>query len=328
VPDTPLLEVDDLHVEFDAAQTVHAVNGLSYRVWPGETLAIVGESGCGKSVSARAVMGILESPPGRITRGAIRFRGENLLELTERRRRELRGRQLAMIFQDPLSALNPVFSVGEQIAELYRARLGQSRSTAWKRAVEMIDRVGIPDAAKRSHDYPHQFSGGMRQRVMIAIALALEPEVLIADEPTTALDVTVQRQIMSLLAELQRDLGMALVLITHNLGVVAQVASRVSVVYAGKAVEEAAVAELFRTPAMPYTEGLLGSIPRLGARTPRLASLPGVPPNPARLPPGCSFHPRCAYARDLCRREPPALREILPAHRSACHFAEEVVAHA
>ena len=323
---TPLLEVDDLRVEFRTRQrTIRAVNGLSYAVDPGETLAVVGESGCGKSVSARAVMGILETPPGRIVGGAIRYRGESLLEASERRRREVRGKHVAMVFQDPLSALNPVFTVGEQIAELYRARLGESRAVAWKHALEMLEHVGIPDPARRAKDYPHQFSGGMRQRVMIAMALALKPEVLIADEPTTALDVTVQAQIMRLLQELQREVGMALILITHNLGVVAQVADRVTVVYAGREVEEAPAFPLFAAPAMPYTKGLLAAIPRLGDRRGRLAALPGAPPSPARLPPGCPFHPRCSFARERCADERPPLREVVKDHRSACHYAEEVL---
>jgi oligopeptide/dipeptide ABC transporter ATP-binding protein len=323
---TPLLEVDDLWVEFRTRrQTIHAVRGLSYAVEAGETLAVVGESGCGKSVSARAVMGILETPPGRIVGGAVRLRGEDLLTASERRRREVRGRHVAMVFQDPLSALNPVFTVGDQIAELYRARLGEPRRLAWKHALEMLARVGIPDPARRARDYPHQFSGGMRQRVMIGMALALQPEVLIADEPTTALDVTVQAQIMRLLQELQRELGMALILITHNLGVVAQVADRVTVVYAGRQVEEAPAWPLFQAPAMPYTRGLLAAIPRLGDRRQRLTTLPGAPPSPARIPAGCPFRPRCSFARDRCAVEQPALREVGQGHRSACHFAEEVL---
>jgi oligopeptide transport system ATP-binding protein len=323
---TPLLEIDDLWVEFQARQrTVHAVRGLSYSVEAGETLAVVGESGCGKSVSARAVMGILDIPPARIVRGAVRFRGEDLLQASERRRREVRGKHVAMVFQDPLSALNPVFTLGDQIAELYRARLGESRRLAWRHAIEMLEHVGIPDPARRAKDYPHQFSGGMRQRVMIASALALKPEVLIADEPTTALDVTVQAQIMRLLQELQRELGMALVLITHNLGVVAQVADRVTVVYAGRQVEEAPALPLFEAPAMPYTKGLIAAIPRLGDRRERLTTLPGAPPSAVRIPPGCPFRPRCGFARERCVQEVPPLREVAAEHRSACHFAEEVL---
>jgi oligopeptide transport system ATP-binding protein len=321
-----MLEVADLHVEFRTRDgVVHAVNGVSYRVDRGEALAILGESGSGKSVSAQAVMGLIDSPPGFVTAGEVRYRGEDLLALPEARRRAVRGRRIAMIFQDALSALNPVFSVGDQIAEMYRVHEGLSRADARDRAVQMMDRVHIPSAAARYGDYPHQFSGGMRQRVMIAMALALGPEVLIADEPTTALDVTVQAQIMELLAELQSEHHMALILITHDLGVVADVADRIAVMYAGRVVEDGPVRALYRHPAHPYTEGLLRSIPRVDQKGLDLTPIGGSPPNLAHIPPGCPFHPRCPYARDRCRVEDPPLREVGAGHRSACHFAEEVL---
>jgi oligopeptide transport system ATP-binding protein len=320
-----MLEVADLHVEFRTRDgVVHAVNGVSYRVDRGEALAILGESGSGKSVSAQAVMGLIDSPPGFVTAGEVRYRGEDLLALPEARRRAVRGRRIAMIFQDALSALNPVFSVGDQIAEMYRVHEGLSRADARDRAVQMMDRVHIPSAAARYGDYPHQFSGGMRQRVMIAMALALGPEVLIADEPTTALDVTVQAQIMELLAELRRERDMALILITHDLGVVADVADRIAVMYAGRVVESGTVRELYKRPAHPYTEGLLRSVPRVDQKGRDLTPIGGSPPNLLRIPSGCPFHPRCPYARELCSAEVPPLREVDPGHRSACHFAEEV----
>ena len=331
-PGAPLLAVDDLHVEFrPRGRTVHAVNGLSYELREGETLAILGESGSGKSVSAQAVLGLLDSPPAFITKGEVRFRGTNLLALPERRRRTYRGAKIAMIFQDALSALNPVHRVGDQVAEMLRVHRGLRRSAARERAVELLDRVRIPSAAARAGDYPHQFSGGMRQRVMIAMALALDPDVLIADEPTTALDVTVQAQIMRLLAELQDELSMGLILITHDLAVVADVADRIVVMYAGRAVEEAYVEDLYARPAHPYTEGLLASVPRVDRRSAALIPIPGSPPSLAAIPPGCPFHPRCprARGRERCATEVPELRTVAErdeaARRSACHYAEEVL---
>jgi oligopeptide transport system ATP-binding protein len=322
----PVLEVEDLRVEFRTrVGVVHAVNGASYQVARGETLAILGESGSGKSVSAQAVMGLIDSPPGYVTAGTIRYRGEDVLALPESRRRVLRGRCVAMIFQDALSALNPVFPVGDQIAEMYRVHEGLTRSEARARAVQMMDRVHIPSAAARYGSYPHQLSGGMRQRIMIAMALALGPEVLIADEPTTALDVTIQAQITELLAELQAANGMALILITHDLGVVADVADRIAVMYAGRIVEAGPVRDLYRRPAHPYTEGLLRSVPRADRRGGDLTPIGGSPPNLARIPPGCPFHPRCPYARDRCRVEEPPLRPVGTGRWSACHYAEEVL---
>jgi oligopeptide transport system ATP-binding protein len=322
----PLLRVDDLAVEFRTRDgVVHAVDGVTYDLAAGETLAILGESGSGKSVSAQAIMGILDMPPAFITRGEVRFAGDDLLTLPEKRRRHVRGERISMIFQDALSALNPVYPVGWQIAEMFRTHRGTSRSEATRAAVELMDRVHIPSAAARVGDYPHQFSGGMRQRVMIAMAIALEPDILIADEPTTALDVTVQAQIMDLLSELQRDTGMGLILITHDLGVVAQVADRVAVMYAGRIVETATIDDLYARPAHPYTEGLIASIPRLEQKGHRLTPIGGAPPNLTRVPPGCSFHPRCPRARGNCRVDEPPLYDVGPGRASACHYYEEVL---
>ena len=326
---TPLLEVRDLHVEFRMRDhTVRANNGVFYHVNPGEALAILGESGSGKSVSAQAIMGIIDMPPGHIPAGEIRFNGTDLLTMPEVQRRTIRGNNIAMVFQDALSALNPVMTVGDQIAEMFRVHRGTSRSEALKRAVELMDHVRIPAARNRVKDYPHQFSGGMRQRVMIAMALALEPDVLIADEPTTALDVTVQAQIMKLLDDLRRETNMGLVLITHDLGVVADVADRIVVMYAGSVMEQAAVRDLYARPAHPYTEGLLNSIPRLDQKGEQLTPISGAPPNLAAVPSGCSFHPRCPRARDVCSVDVPELYEVGASRRSACHFWEEVVASA
>ncbi|ROP51202.1 ABC transporter ATP-binding protein [Streptomyces sp. PanSC9] len=319
-----LLEVCDLKVEFRTRDGVaHAVNGVSYGVDAGETLAVLGESGSGKSVTAQAVMGILDTPPARITGGRILFRGQDLLTLKEEERRRIRGARMAMIFQDALSALNPVLSVGDQLAEMFVVHRGASKKEARARAVELMDRVRIPAAAQRARDYPHQFSGGMRQRIMIAMALSLEPALVIADEPTTALDVTVQAQVMDLLAELQREYRMGLILITHDLGVVADVADRIAVMYAGKIVESAPVHDIYKAPAHPYTRGLLDSIPRLDQKGQELYAIKGLPPNLTRIPPGCSFHPRCPMARDVCRTDEPALYEVSEVRGSACHFWRE-----
>jgi oligopeptide transport system ATP-binding protein len=327
----PLLEVDDLRVEFGRGpQTASVLNGVSYHVDEGETLAVLGESGSGKSVTAQAVMGILDTPPGRITGGRVRFRGEELLGADEERRRLLRGESMAMIFQDALSALNPVYSVGFQIAEQFRFRRGMSRKAAMARAAEMLDLVRIPNAKQRVREYPHQFSGGMRQRAMIAMSLALDPDLLIADEPTTALDVTVQAQIMDLLDELRRERGTGLILITHDLGVVAEVADRIAVMYAGRIVEHADAATLYARPGHPYTRGLMDSVPRVDdtgeGRGAPLRPIPGLPPSLSAIPNGCPFHPRCAYAQDVCVDEVPPLRELGNGHQAACHFAEHFVA--
>ncbi|MEU6401405.1 ABC transporter ATP-binding protein [Streptomyces sp. NPDC046985] len=319
-----LLEVDDLRVEFRLRDGVaHAVNGVSFQVEAGETLAVLGESGCGKSVTAQAVMGILDTPPGRIAGGRILFQGRDLLALKEEERRRLRGAGLAMIFQDALSALNPVMTVGAQLAEMFTVHRGMSRKDARGRAVELMDRVRIPAAAQRVRDYPHQFSGGMRQRVMIAMALALEPALVIADEPTTALDVTVQAQVMDLLAELQRSYAIGLILITHDLGVVADVADRIAVMYAGRIVESAPVHALYKSPAHPYTRGLLDSVPRLDRKGRELYAIKGLPPSLARIPSGCAFHPRCPLARDVCRTDRPPLYPVDERRGAACHFWRE-----
>ncbi|MFB7107918.1 ABC transporter ATP-binding protein [Streptomyces sp. NPDC056291] len=319
-----LLEVRDLHVEFRTRDgVVHAVNGVGYEVDAGETLAVLGESGSGKSVTAQAVMGILDVPPGRISGGRILFRGRDLLKLKEDERRRIRGAEMAMIFQDALSALNPVLTVGDQLGEMFIVHRGLSRKDARARAVELMDRVRIPAAGQRVRDYPHQFSGGMRQRIMIAMALALEPALIIADEPTTALDVTVQAQVMDLLAELRREYRMGLVLITHDLGVVADVADRIAVMYAGRIVESAPVHDIYKAPAHPYTRGLLDSIPRLGHKGRELYAIKGLPPNLRAIPPGCAFHPRCPMARDVCRTDVPPLYEVSESRASACHFWRE-----
>jgi oligopeptide transport system ATP-binding protein len=330
----PLLEVRDLAVEFATPDgVVSAVNGVGFTLGPGETLAIVGESGSGKSVTAQAVMGLVDRP-GAVTGGSVWLfpsgdtpypGGVDLLRLNDEERRQVRGRRIAMIFQDPLSALNPVFSVGFQIGEMFRVHQGCSRREARRRAVEALRRVRIPSAAERVRDHPHQFSGGMRQRVMIAMALALGPEVLIADEPTTALDVTVQAQILELLADLQAETGMGLVLITHDLGVAAEVADRVAVMYAGRVVETGPAGEVLLAPRHPYTQGLLASRPQgVGRLGQRLEPIAGAPPSLSRIPPGCPFHPRCPYAVERCRVERPPLAEVLPGRASACWRTEEV----
>ncbi|WP_436792099.1 ABC transporter ATP-binding protein [Yinghuangia sp. YIM S10712] len=328
LPGAPLLEVDDLYVEFRTRDGVaKAINGVSYSVNAGETLAVLGESGSGKSVTAQTVMGILDMPPGVITGGEVRFHGRDMLKMSREERRRIRGRKIAMIFQDALSALNPVYSVGFQLAEMFRVHEGMSRRDAKAKAVELMDLVRIPAAKERVNDYPHQFSGGMRQRIMIAMAMALDPELIIADEPTTALDVTVQAQVMDLLAELQRERHMGLILITHDLGVVADVADKIAVMYAGRIVEEASVHELYASPAHPYTEGLLASIPRLDLKGQELYAIKGLPPNLMRIPPGCAFNPRCPYAQDVCRTDVPPLYEVVPGRHSACHFAGQVLEH-
>ncbi len=321
-----LLEIDDLRVEFRTDYgTVHAVNGISYTLDAGETLAILGESGSGKSVGAQAIMGTIDTPPGFVTGGSVVYRGRDLLRLEDEDRRKIRGEEIAMIFQDALSALNPVFTVGYQIAEMFRVHRGMSRADGKRKAVELMERVRIPSAAERVNDYPHQFSGGMRQRVMIAMAIALEPAVLIADEPTTALDVTVQAQIMELLAELQSETSMGLILITHDLGVVAEMSDRVHVMYAGTIVEKGPIDDVFVDPAHPYTQGLMRSIPRLDQKGRRLDPITGAPPSLMNVPAGCPFHPRCRYRRERCVEEVPPLYEVPGSRRSACHFWEEVI---
>ncbi|WP_228990501.1 ABC transporter ATP-binding protein [Streptomyces sp. DH8] len=321
-----LLEVRDLQVEFHTREGVaKAVNGVDYSVAEGETLAVLGESGSGKSVTAQTIMGILDMPPGRIAGGEILFKGQDLLKLKPEERRKIRGQEMAMIFQDALSSLNPVLTVGQQLGEMFVVHRGMSRKDAKTKSVELMDRVRIPAAKERVGQYPHQFSGGMRQRIMIAMAMALEPSLIIADEPTTALDVTVQAQVMDLLAELQREYNMGLILITHDLGVVADVADRIAVMYAGRIVETAPVHEIYRAPAHPYTKGLLKSIPRLDQKGRELYAIKGLPPNLTRIPPGCAFNPRCPMARDVCLTEVPPLYEVDEQRRSACHFWKETL---
>jgi oligopeptide/dipeptide ABC transporter ATP-binding protein len=323
---TPLLDVRDLFVEFTTRDGVaKVINGVSYHVNAGETLAVLGESGSGKSVTAQAIMGILDIPPARIASGAILYQGRNLLEMGDAERRVIRGKEIAMIFQDALSSLNPVFPVGWQIAETLRVQEGLSKTDARHRAIALMERVKIPGARARVDEYPHQFSGGMRQRVMIAMALARSPKVLIADEPTTALDVTVQAQIMDLLAELRRETGMAVILITHDLGVVAGVADRIAVMYAGRIVEHADVHSLYRAPAHPYTKALLASIPHGNEAREELRTIRGLPPNLIRIPPGCAFHPRCWIAQPICSTTVPASLDLGNDRTSACHFAREVL---
>jgi oligopeptide/dipeptide ABC transporter ATP-binding protein len=321
----PMLEVRDLSVEFRSRQRIlRAVRETSFTMQAGETLAVLGESGSGKSVTAMSIMGLLDPTRSRTT-GSIRFEGTELVGLSRSRRRRFPGRHIAMIFQDALAALNPVQSVGTQITEVLRVHQGMSHHDAKLRAIEYMDHVRIPAAAQRFTSYPHQLSGGMRQRVMIAIALALEPKLLIADEPTTALDVTVQAQIMQLLTELRRETGMALLFITHDLAVSAEVADRIAVMYAGRIVETGPAEDVYLRSRHPYTRGLLDSIPRAAQKGQRLTPIVGSPPPLTNIPSGCSFHPRCPRAVEDCSHTRPELRQILPGHSSACHFAEELV---
>jgi oligopeptide transport system ATP-binding protein len=322
----PLLDVKNLHVEFRTGDgVVNAVNGLTYKLGRGETVAILGESGSGKSVSAQAVMGIIDSPPGFITNGEILYRGDDILQMNKRQQRAIRANNIAIIFQDALTALNPVFKVGWQIGELFRQHRGMSKKDARKASIELLDRVRIPGAKDRVDAYPHEFSGGMRQRVMIAMGIALDPDVLIADEPTTALDVTVQAQVMDLLAELQKETGMGLLLITHDLGVVAEVADRVVIMYAGREVEKAPIDRLYADPRHPYTDGLMKSIPRHDVKLGRLSPITGSPPDLRHIPKGCAFHPRCPHVQDRCKLEVPGLRVVDESGReAACHFSEEI----
>ncbi|HYZ31523.1 MAG TPA: ABC transporter ATP-binding protein [Crenalkalicoccus sp.] len=320
-----LLEIENLQTHFRTPDGVNrAVDGLSFQVEAGETLAVVGESGCGKSVTAMSVLRLIPEPPGRMA-GSIRFEGRDLLKLSDREMRHIRGNEISMIFQEPMTSLNPVLTVGRQIGETLRLHQGLSAREAEARAVEMLTLVGIPEPARRVREYPHQLSGGMRQRVMIAIALACNPKLLIADEPTTALDVTIQAQILDLMRDLKHRVGAAIILITHDLGVVAEVAERVVVMYAGRKVEEAPVGPLFRTPRHPYTQGLLGSVPRLGTsltgEETRLQEIPGLVPSLKQKIPGCVFASRCPHATDLCRQVAPALEAKAPGHFAACHYA-------
>jgi oligopeptide/dipeptide ABC transporter ATP-binding protein len=327
----PLLSVQDLVVEFStSAGVVRALDGVSFDLAAGETLAILGESGSGKSVTAQTIMALLPKPSGSIAGGSIIYDGSDLARKSVKEVRELCATEIAMIFQDPLSSLNPVFRIGNQVAEPFRRRLRMGKREAWAKALELLHRVGIPDADTRINDYPHQFSGGQRQRIMIAMAIALRPKLLIADEPTTALDVTVQAQIMRLLADLQAETGMAMILISHDLGVVADVAERAAIMYAGRIVEIGGIREVYDHPAHPYTKGLLDSIPSAATMGERLRPIVGTPPNLLALPSGCSFHPRCPYATEATRTTDPTLRRPLgwgKGHLAACLRSEEVLAH-
>ncbi|MGQ9599577.1 MAG: ABC transporter ATP-binding protein [Anaerolineae bacterium] len=316
----PLLEVKNLKTQFFTQDgVVKAVDGVSFHVDQGETLGIVGESGCGKSVSVLSVMRLIPQPPGKIVDGQVLFEGQDLLRVSDDEIRKVRGNKIAMVFQDPMTSLNPVLTIGRQIGEALELHMGMSKDEARRRSAELLSMVGIPEAAARLDDYPHQFSGGMRQRAMIAMALACNPQLLIADEPTTALDVTIQAQILDLVKRLRDEIGMAIIWITHDLGVVAGLADRMMVMYAGHVVEEAPVKEMYADPRHPYTLGLLGSLPRLDeARAERLQSIEGLPPDLISLPPGCPFEPRCVYAIERCRLERPPLEPVAPRHTAAC----------
>jgi oligopeptide transport system ATP-binding protein len=315
-----LLQVKDLRTHFFTDEgVVRAVDGISYDVEEGETMGLVGESGCGKSVSALSILRLIPSPPGKIVGGEVWFDGQDLLKVDEEEIRHVRGNRIAMIFQEPMTSLNPVLTIGRQITEALELHLKMNRNAANRRAVELLEMVGIPEAHTRLNDYPHQFSGGMRQRVMIAMALSCNPKLLLADEPTTALDVTIQAQILEILARLSREFRTAVIIITHNLGVVARYADRVNVMYAGKIVESGTAREIYGRPRHPYTLGLLRSVPRLDeARRDKLVPIEGLPPDLANIPPGCSFYPRCSYRIDRCRQEEPPLMLVDEKHYSAC----------
>ncbi len=331
-PGKPLLEIDNLQTHFfTAGGVVRAVDGVSWGVHTGETLGVVGESGCGKSVTALSILRLVADPPGRIVGGAVRFEGVNLLELSEAEMEAIRGNHISMIFQEPMTSLNPLMTIGRQISEAIALHRGLSRHDAMDQAVEMLRRVHLPEPERRVEAYPHQLSGGMRQRAMIAMALSCNPKLLIADEPTTALDVTIQAQILDLMRELQDTLGTAVILITHDMGVVAENADRVVVMYAGRKVEEASADDLFERPGHPYTKGLLGSLPNLevvartDARRARLNEIKGMVPSLANLPEGCSFAPRCGFATAECRAQFPPLSEHRPGHWVACWHADRLL---
>jgi len=314
-----LLEVRDLKTYFYTEDgVVPAVDGVSFSVDKGETIGIVGESGCGKSVTSLSVMRLIPNPPGKIVDGEIIFEGKNILEKSEAEMRHIRGNEISMIFQEPMTSLNPVFTVGDQIMEAIMLHQKVGKKEARKKTIEMLRLVGIPSAEKRVDEYPHQMSGGMRQRVMIAMALSCNPKLLIADEPTTALDVTIQAQILDLMLKLKEDLGTAIMLITHDLGVVAETVNKVVVMYAGKIVESADVVSIFKKPEHPYTLGLLGSIPKVNEDRERLQVIEGVVPNPFNMPTGCRFHPRCSFVRDICKEEEPELVDVEAGHKVRC----------
>jgi oligopeptide transport system ATP-binding protein len=320
-----LLEVKDLRTYFNTEDgEVKAVDGISFQLQRGETLGIVGESGSGKSVTNLSIIRLIPTPPGRIVSGQVLFDGLDILTLKEEEVRKIRGRRIAMIFQDPMTSLNPFMRISRQLMEITQLHLGHSKREAYDHAVRMLETVGIPDAASRADSYPHEFSGGMRQRVMIAMALSCEPELLIADEPTTALDVTIQAQILELIKTLKRATGASVILITHDLGVVAGMTDHLIVMYAGKVFEQAPTGELFSRPGNPYTKGLLRSVPDPTAEQGSLYQIPGLPPDVAHLPPGCPFAPRCERAEEICQREFPPFVKLTAEHFSLCHFANEV----
>ncbi|TRY27100.1 ABC transporter ATP-binding protein [Brevibacillus sp. LEMMJ03] len=319
----PILQVERLQVTFRSDDgEVHPVSGVDFVVHEGETLGIVGESGCGKSVTSLSIMGLLPKGIGRVSGGRIWFQGRELTAMTPKEMQKIRGNEIAMIFQEPMTSLNPVFTVGEQLDEQIRLHLGLSKREARQRSVEMLRTVGIPRAEEIAKEYPHQLSGGMRQRVMIAMAMSCSPKLLIADEPTTALDVTIQAQILDLMRQLKERQGTSIIFITHDLGVVAEMCDRVIVMYAGQVIEEAPVRELFQHPQHPYTRGLIASIPTLDQQKSRLYSIRGTVPHPAKMPAGCRFAPRCDYAQDICRDNPP-LKEVEAGHRCRCWLAEK-----
>ncbi|MBX5444987.1 ABC transporter ATP-binding protein [Sphaerobacter sp.] len=322
----PLLEVRNLRTQFFTQDgVVKAVDDVSFHIMPGETLGVVGESGCGKSITAMSIMRLIPTPPGKIVSGEILFEGEDILKMSDEEVRSIRGNKIAMIFQDPMTSLNPVLTINRQISEALELHLGMSRSQARQRSIELLKMVGIPNAEERVDQYPHQFSGGMRQRVMIAMALSCNPRLLIADEPTTALDVTIQAQILDLMRNLQQEHNTALMMITHDLGVVAGMTDRIQVMYAGHIVETAPTEELFANPRHPYTVGLLNSIPRLDAQVKeKLQPIRGLPPDLIDLPDMCPFLPRCDYAREKCEQKNPPLLDVNERHRSACWYWEEV----
>jgi len=322
--DTPILELDDLQVQFATrGGMLHAVDGVSLSIAPGETLGLVGESGSGKSVTARAIMRLVPTPPGIYAGGRILFEGKDLLTLSEGEMQRMRGGQISMVFQDPMTFLNPVYTAGEQVAEAIRTHQGASRAEAKAQTIELFRTVGIPNAEARFSAYPHELSGGLRQRVMISMALSSRPKLLIADEPTTALDVTIQAQILDLLRNLQQEFGMSILLITHDLGVVAEMCDKVAVMYAGRIVEEASIEPIFDDPGHPYTSGLLEAIPNAGSDSAPFRPIPGSPPDLARLPQGCRFAPRCRYRQEICVSTPPPMVQIAPGHDALCHFAGE-----
>ncbi|HEV2884202.1 MAG TPA: ABC transporter ATP-binding protein [Pyrinomonadaceae bacterium] len=320
-----LLEVTNLRTYFDSEDgEVKAVDGVTFQLKRGETLGIVGESGSGKSVTNLSIIRLVPRPPGRIVSGEVIFQGRDILSLPEDEVRRIRGRRIAMIFQDPMTSLNPFMKISRQLMEMTELHLGHTRQQAYDHAIKMLETVGIPDARTRVDDYPHEFSGGMRQRVMIAMALSCEPDLLIADEPTTALDVTIQAQILELIKTLKDATGASIILITHDLGVVAGMTDHVLVMYAGRVFEQARTDELFSLPGNPYTKGLLRSVPDPSDEQKELYQIPGLPPDLAHLPAGCPFAPRCARAEEICHREFPPFVELNPDHHSLCHFAEEV----